>query len=127
MGNIDIDGTSYTPTIKFDFSNGHLLIEGRSIPENSADFYEPLIMGLETYKETPSKSTTVEFKLEYFNTSSSKSLLDVLRKLQAIYDEGNEVSINWYYEEDDDEILEIGEDFSSIVNVPFNIKMVSEN
>ncbi len=127
MSDIDIDGTSYTPTIKFSFSLGHLLIEGRSIPENSADFYEPLILSLDMYKNDPSESTTVDFKLEYFNTSSSKSLLDVLRKLQALYDEGNIVIINWYYEEDDDEILEIGEDFMSIVNVPFNIKMISEN
>jgi hypothetical protein len=61
-------------------------------------------------------------QLEYFNTSSSKCILDVFKKLESIHKSGDkEVIINWYYEEDDEDMLEAGEDYESIIRVPFKM------
>lgn len=122
---IILEGTPKTPTIEFKPSEGYLLLRGRSIPENSIEFYKPLIEGLDAYFSSPQSKTTVDIQLEYFNTSSSKCVLDVLKKLEAI--NGNsEVIINWYYEEDDEDMLEAGEDYQAIINVPFKMIEVEE-
>ncbi|MEA3316747.1 MAG: DUF1987 domain-containing protein [Bacteroidota bacterium] len=121
MESISIEGTPKTPTIKFDAETGVVEIKGRSIPENSIEFYKPLVEWLEEYIENPKKTTVVNIQLEYFNTSSSKCILDVFKKLEAIKKARNEVIINWYYEEDDEDMLEAGEDYESIIRVPFKM------
>ena len=84
MEPILIEGTPKTPTIKFDASTGVFEIKGRSIPENSVEFYKPLIDWLDLYKDTPNNKTVVNIKLEYFNTRSSKCILAVFQRLEAI-------------------------------------------
>lgn len=126
MEPISITGTPKTPTILFDAKSGKLEIKGRSIPENSIEFYKPLVDWLEQYHASPSKMTEVNVQLEYFNTSSSKCILDVFKKLEAIYKSGNEVVINWYYEEDDEDMLEAGEDYQSIIRIPFKMLEIEE-
>ncbi len=122
MEPISIEGTPKTPTVKFDALTGMVEIKGRSIPENSIEFYKPLIEWLEEYSKGPQKLTNVNVQLEYFNTSSSKCILDVFKKLEAIHKtQKNEVLINWYYEEDDEDMLEAGEDYESIIRVPFKM------
>ncbi len=116
-----IEGTQKTPSIDFDPSKGALEIKGRSIPENSIEFYKPLVDWLETYSEKPATKTVVNVHLEYFNTSSSKCILDVFKKLESIHKSNNDVQINWYYEEDDEDMLEAGEDYESIIRVPFKM------
>jgi hypothetical protein len=125
MEPISIAGTPKTPTVSFDAAKGKVEIKGRSIPENSIEFYKPLVDWLEQYLSTPAALTEVNIQLEYFNTSSSKCILDVFKKLEAIYKSGNEVIIHWHYEEDDEDMLEAGEDYQSIIKVPF--KMVELN
>jgi len=119
MNSLVIEGSPKTPTIKFDGSNGSFSIEGRSIPENSLDFYKPVMEWLDTYIVEPSDETVFTVKLEYFNTSSSKCILDVFKKLETIFKRGNKVSIKWHYEEDDEDMLEAGEDYQSIIKIPF--------
>ncbi len=125
MEPISIAGTPKTPTVNFN-SNGKIEIKGRSIPENSIEFYDPLVKWLEDYLSNPAELTEVNIQLEYFNTSSSKCILDVFKKLEAIYKSGNEVIINWYYEEDDEDMLEAGEDYQSIIKVPFKMIEIEE-
>lgn len=120
MKTLSIDGSSKTPVVKFDPS-GLLEIKGRSIPENSIEFYRPLVDWLDEYVRTEQKDTVVNVQLEYFNTSSSKCILDVFKKLEAINKQGSSVQINWYYEEDDEDMLEAGEDYESIIKVPFKM------
>ncbi len=122
MENLTIDGTPKTPTIKFDQSEGKLLIQGRSIPENSIEFYKPLVDALDAY----SGEAKVDIVLEYFNTSSSKCILDVFKKLEKIKSDGNEVEIRWHYEEDDEDMLEAGEDYQAIINIPFKMIEIEE-
>jgi len=126
MEPISIEGTAKTPTVKFNSENGVIEIKGRSIPENSVEFYKPLVDWLEEYKKNPLPKTLVNIQLEYFNTSSSKCILDVFKKLEAIQKGKNEVEINWYYEEDDEDMLEAGEDYESIIRVPFKMIEITE-
>ena len=126
MEPIIIEGTPKTPTVCFDGNEGIFKLEGRSIPENSVEFYKPLVDWLDSYKETPLQKTIVEVKLEYFNTSSSKCILDVFKKLEMIHKAKNEVEIKWYYEENDEDMLEAGEDYESIIRVPFEMIEIVE-
>jgi len=126
MEDLNIEGTPKTPTIRFDMKSGEMLIKGRSIPENSIEFYKPLTEALESYSESPQGDTKVNIQLEYFNTSSSKCILDVFKKLEKINSGGSSVIINWHYEEDDEDMLEAGEDYEAIINVPFKMIEVEE-
>ncbi|MBI3509948.1 MAG: DUF1987 domain-containing protein [Bacteroidetes bacterium] len=126
MERIVIEGTPKTPTITFDMSAGTLEIRGRSIPENSIEFYKPLVEQLERYAGKPQSNTNVNIQLEYFNTSSSKCILDVFKKLEAIHKGGSAIIINWYYEQDDEDMLEAGEDYQAIISVPFKMIEVAE-
>ena len=126
MEKINIESTPKTPAINFDFEKGFLEIRGRSIPENSIEFYKPIVESLEKYGSAPHPVTTVNIQLEYFNTSSSKCILDVFKKLETIHKGGNQLVINWYYEQDDEDMLEAGEDYQAIINVPFKMIQVEE-
>jgi len=126
MEPITIEGTAKTPTVKFDAQTGIMEIKGRSIPENSIEFYKPLVDWLDEYSKGAKDLTQVNIQLEYFNTSSSKCILDVFKKLEAIHKGNNEVIINWYYEEDDEDMLEAGEDYESIIRVPFKMIEIVE-
>ena len=123
MEDIRIEGTPKTPTVNFINDEGVLEIKGRSIPENSIEFYKPLIEWIESYAQEPKDSTNINIQLEYFNTSSSKCILDLFKKLEAI---NNNITINWYYEEDDEDMLEAGEDYEAIINIPFKMIEVEE-
>ena len=126
MDPIKIEGTPKTPTVSFDADKGSIEIKGRSIPENSIEFYKPLVDWLEEYMKSPKEMTEVDIQLEYFNTSSSKCILDVFKKLEAMYKGGNEVVINWHYEEDDEDMLEAGEDYQSIIKIPFKMMEIED-
>lgn len=121
MESLIIDGTTKTPDVNFNAEKGLLEVKGRSIPENSIEFYKPLVDWLEEYAQNPLSKTQVNVHLEYFNTSSSKCILDVFKKLEAIHKNKYDVQINWYYEEDDEDMLEAGEDYESIIRVPFKM------
>ncbi|HCY46241.1 MAG TPA: nuclear pore complex subunit [Flavobacteriales bacterium] len=123
MESIKLEGTPKTPTVEFSAENGVLLLKGRSIPENSIEFYKPLINWIENYSASAPSETVLNVQLEYFNTSSSKCLLDIFKRLERV---GNPVTINWYYEEDDEDMLEAGEDYDAIIDIPFKMIEVEE-
>ena len=103
MDSINIEGTPKTPSVSFDAKTGQIEIKGRSIPENSIEFYKPLVEWLDKYSDVAQGLVNVVIQLEYFNTSSSKCILDVFKKLENIHNKNKtEVVINWYYEEDDE-------------------------
>ncbi len=118
MPDINLIATSKTPSVRFVAADGHLEIKGRSIPENSLEFYKPLIEWVESYANLGKEETDVHIQLEYFNTSSSKCLLDLFKKLEAL---GKKVTIHWYYEQDDEDMLEAGEDYEAIISLPFKM------
>ena len=126
MEQIKKQGSQKTPTIIFNAENGKIEMQGRSIPENAIEFYKPLVDWLDEYANHSKDITEANIQLEYFNTSSSKCILDVFKKLEAIYKSGNEVLINWHYEEDDEDMLEAGEDYQSIIKIPFKMIEIEE-
>lgn len=119
MEPIIIKETEDTPKIIFDPDNNKFEITGRSMPEDVANFYSPLLNWLDEYAESPNEKSIISFKLEYFNTASSKALLDILMKLEEIYENGNDVLIKWFYPDDDEDMQEAGEEYSEIVDIPF--------
>ena len=128
MKTLSLEGSPKTPTIEMNPETGVIEIKGRSIPENSIDFYKPIVEWLDEYAKSPTGDTKVNIKLEYFNTSSSKCILDVFKKLENVFKQSGEkgVVINWYYEEDDEDMLEAGEDYQSILKIPFKMIELEE-
>ncbi|WKK80485.1 DUF1987 domain-containing protein [Marivirga arenosa] len=116
-----LEATPKTPKLDFNPDADTFLISGRSIPENSIEFYRPLLDWLDNYVQNPLDSTNFEVKLEYFNTSSSKCLVEIFRKLEKIKEAGKDIAIDWYYEEEDEDMEESGEDFKQIIKVPFKM------
>ena len=102
MENITLEGSAKTPTITFLANEGKLELKGRSIPENSVEFYKPLNEWIDAYGVAPQSETVVDIKLEYFNTSSSKCILDLFKKLEGINGKGTDVKVNWYFEEEEE-------------------------
>ena len=126
MENLKIEGTTKTPTVSFDRDTAIMTIKGRSIPENSIDFYKPIVDWLDAYATNPGEKTVLNMQLEYFNTSSSKCILDVFKKLENIKKSGKEVQVHWHYEEDDEDMLEAGEDYDAIIDIDFEMVRVVE-
>jgi|TARA_R110000737_G_scaffold222262_1_gene237518 hypothetical protein len=126
MENLNLDGSAKTPSVKFDFENGSMELKGRSIPENSVEFYQPLNEWIDGYSSKPKGKTVVDIKLEYFNTSSSKCILDLFKKLESLNGTQTEVIVNWYFEQDDEDMEEAGEDYQAIIGLPFNMIEVEE-
>jgi len=126
MEALHLDGSPKTPHVHFDPETGLLELKGRSIPENSIDFYKPLIDWLDQYARAPKSKTALHVQLEYFNTSSSKCILDLFKKLEGVRATGNEVTVLWHYEADDEDMLEAGEDYAGIINIPFKTIQIEE-
>ncbi|MEQ8552532.1 MAG: DUF1987 domain-containing protein [Cyclobacteriaceae bacterium] len=126
MEKIFIEPTRVTPLVNFDPDEGLLEVKGRSSPENSILFYQRIIDGLDSYAENGSSGFTANFSFEYFNTSSSKCLFDLFKKLSKIEESGKELTINWFYEEDDEDMMEAGEDYADLLDLDFNFREIEE-
>ena len=123
MSNLKIDNSIKTPSIIFAAGNGLLEIKGKSIPENSLEFYRPVFEWLDDYAKSPAPVTELKVSLEYFNTSSSKCLLDIFRRLESINGSGkSQVKVSWYFDEDDEDMMEAGEDYQALVKIPFELQ-----
>jgi len=119
METIKILATEDTPNIILDRKSNVFEFAGRSMPEDSGLFYEPIVEWFEDYSKNPNPETIITFKLIYFNTASSKLILDILSLLDAMHKKGHQVKINWYYPEDDEDMQEAGEEYCDILDVPF--------
>ena len=119
MDIINITGTDDIPSVILNASSGKFEMSGRSLPEDVSAFYKPILDWMDQYAESPNPKTVFDFKLTYFNTASSKIILDILMKLEEIGNDGKDVLIKWHYPSDDEDMEEAGEEYSEIVDVPF--------
>ena len=119
MDIIKIIGTDDTPNVILDADNEIFEISGRSLPEDVAAFYEPILDWLDDYADEAKPKTVFDFKLVYFNTASSKLILDILLKLEEMYEAGKDVLVRWHFPDDDEDMEEAGEEYADIVEVPF--------
>ncbi|MDG1332142.1 MAG: DUF1987 domain-containing protein [Crocinitomicaceae bacterium] len=126
MEKLHIEGSAKTPSVSFDGQVGILEMRGRSIPENSIEFFQPLMDWVDAYGSQATSETRVDMKLEYFNTSSSKCILDLFKRLEKINNGQSQVLINWFYETDDEDMQEAGEDYAAIVDLKFEIQEIDE-
>ena len=114
-----IKQTSNTPLIQLDKDQNLFVFQGKSFPENTADFYEPVINWLAEYGQSPNSETLVEMQFDYFNTSSAKMILEIFKKVKEVKDAGSKVLVRWKYLSMDEEMQEVGEEYEYMVDVPF--------
>ncbi len=123
---INIKGTEDTPSVVLDKANGIFELSGRSLPEDVNQFYEPILNWIERYATEANDETIFNFKLEYFNTASSKVILDILLKFEEIFEKGKAIRIKWHYHEEEEDMLEAGEEYADIVEIPFEYVLLPD-
>jgi hypothetical protein len=116
-----LERTSRTPFVLMDSAKGLIEIKGISIPNNSYDFFMPLFERIDSYVAAPAGKTVVNLELEYLNTSTSKALLEMFKKLAVIAN----IEFNWHYDGDDEEMLEFGRNYESLLDCSFNFYELS--
>ncbi len=116
---LSIKKTSRTPSVLCDSEKGLIEIKGRFIPENPIEFCEPLQEWFDYYTKKPASLTTINLNFDYFNTACSKSIFEGLKRMENVVNQGFEVIVNWYCE--DEEMEESAEDMASIIQLPFNV------
>lgn len=121
MENLFIEGTKTKPKINFDLDTGILEIAGESYPENALEFFKPIYEWLSVFFSEYKNPVIFNFKLTYFNTSSSKAILDLLDLIEQNFKKGLKIEVNWYFEEDDEDIEESGEEFADGLTVPYKL------
>jgi len=124
MENLNIEETKYTPKIDLD-TKGTISLVGKSYPENTFEFYEPMMKWIEDYFNTAAQPmTTVNMEITYFNSSSSKLFFDFFDLLEENSTD-HKIDINWIYDEENESAEEAGEDFIEDFE-DLNIKLVSK-
>lgn len=129
METLIIEQTKSTPQVDFNAENRLLMLKGESYPENSFKFYEPILSWLDNFfaEIADDGEIKLEMSLPYINTSSSKCVLMMLEKLEEAKENGRNVVVNWYYEEDNESEMECAEDFKEFVELEFNLIAVQGN
>ena len=120
MNPLHLDDTQDTPKVTLNKSDGIFELSGRSLPEDAVEFYAPVLAWIKEYTKAPNAASVFTFKLEYFNTASSKLVLDVLNAIKEI----KGAKVVWHHYEDDEDILEAGKEFAEQVSVPFEFKVM---
>jgi hypothetical protein len=115
---IQLTGTEQTPNVILNKEKGIFEFSGRSLTDNAVEFYRPIMAWMTEYAESPNSKTDLVFKMEYMNTASSKALFDLFATVQNI----DGVKIVWCFQEDDEDMEETGEEFSSLVKIPFEMR-----
>jgi hypothetical protein len=129
MDILEIQPTAITPFVLFDPFLKEFLIEGESRPEHAGKFYEPLVLWLNEFhksrlwenktRQSGSNEVVFNFNLQYFNSTSAKYILDIIKLLEAFNKDGCTVKLNWFYDLSDDDMKESGEEFAQLVNYSF--------
>jgi len=124
LENLIANETDKTPEVRLNSDDGKLFVGGVSIPEDTLAFYEPIFIWLDNYLEQALGSTVLTINMKFFNTSSSKCLYSIFRKLDSLHAKGKSVRISWQYKLEDTDMFESGQDFKNLLSVPFDIERV---
>lgn len=119
MAALRIEPADDTPLIILNREEERFEISGKSMPEDVIDFYQPVLDWLATYRSAPLEKTIFDIRLIYFNTASSKLLLDVLMILEEIREQGNEVLVRWHSMTYDEDMQEAGREYADMVDLDF--------
>jgi hypothetical protein len=124
---LEIAATDESPQIRFDPYKGLLEINGKSLPENIKEFYQPLEEAVIAYVNNPLPVTNIMFNLIYLNSASTKKILEIVTQFEHIQKKGFSVNFYWYYRENDDDMLEEGEGFSRLTDLPMQLVVYKGN
>jgi hypothetical protein len=114
--------SEYVPNIKLDDTNGEVWITGESYHEYTQEVFQPVFKWFEDYTQKTGKKLTLNFKMNYFNTSSARIFLELMRIAENYAQKKKgKVQVNWYYEEEDMDMLDSGEKYKQDVKIPFNL------
>ena len=119
MEKLRIEQTDDRPFVILDKENNRFEISGKSLPEDVIEFFLPVLNWLRNYKNEPAELTEFNFKLIYFNTASSKLILDILMILEEINEKGNKVVVKWHSMKEDEDMQEAGEEYEEMVDLTF--------
>ena len=119
--------TDSTPAVYLDKTTGKFEISGRSLPEEALAFYQPVLEWINNYINEPNKNTTFVFKMDYINSASIRALNDILNVLEKLFLKGHDVSIEWKFNFEDNELRDTGEEFAEIYKMPFKLEGYDEN
>ena len=125
MKNLYLKPTEETPEIILDREKPEFKMSGKSYMEDATAHYVKVIDWLKEYSRHPNKKTVFVFELEYVNTASSKIVNDILDILENMYLDGHDVSIEWHYFEEDEDMLELGKEYEEIYEVPFTFEEIN--
>ena len=122
-----IEATNNLPFVDFNNNSGIVIIKGRSYSENAYTFYSRLNKWANDYLLSKPKSTHITLAFQYLNTSSGVQVFNFIRNMQQSKSYGDLLTVEWGYEEDDDDLLQLGQDFSTALQLPFEFKVVEFN
>jgi hypothetical protein len=129
MDALKIEATEDSPAVVFDPNGGQLSISGYSRPENAGKFYSPLLEWITKYESVlfwikeqkkGEKPLVFDFKLDYFNSTSAKYIMDIILVLNKLVEKGHSVQIRWHYDKRDDDMLDAGKEFADMVQLKFD-------
>ncbi len=127
MSGYFLEATDETPKVTFDPQNQKFEIMGNSYPENSTKIYGPILEWLEGFVQTTEQDSLVfDFNFDYFNTSSAKYILEILRCIKTLNERNKQLLVRWHYFEDDTDMLEAGEDYIATIDLPFELVVRSD-
>ena len=121
---ISIKGTFKTTLINF--QPGLIEISGRSIPEDAITFFTPIVNWIDNYCKSPLDVTNVNIRIEYINSGSNRFIFQILKQIASLSKKGYKVNLKWFYEEDDDAIKNLGQDFQTLIDLPFEMIAIME-
>lgn len=121
MNNLRIEGTQSTPLIVADAQAGVVEMRGDSYPENSFELFSPVMQWIESFLQDGKRPLVVNLHLLYLNTSSVKAMMDIFDMLEDAHRKGGQVCVNWYYDEQNERIAELAEEFREDCSFPFLI------
>jgi hypothetical protein len=116
-----IKETLFTPSVKIYKDEHRIIVSGQSRLEDPAPFFEEFMVLLDEKINEFKTYISIDFQISYLNSSSSKWLFHILKGIQSRFQGKKLITVNWYFEEDDDSILEAGEVFQSLLSLPFNV------
>jgi hypothetical protein len=120
------EATEDTPEIILNKEKELFEISGRSLPEDVNTYYEPVLEWIEEYSKNPNPRTIFKFRFLYFNTASSKIILDILTIFEEMIEEKHNVLVRWYYPEKDEDMQDAGEEYAEMVEVPFEFIAIKQ-
>lgn len=121
MNDFSLPGSQSTPAIHSDWAAGSVSMQGDSYPENSYELFHQVFEWIERFLAEAERPLSLELRLLYLNTSSIKAMMDIFDLLEAAHQQGKAVAVNWYYDRQNERVVELAEEFKEDCSFPFSI------